>query len=85
VQYRSVIFGSERDLVIAREYIEKLDADSTFSSPIVTELRELEKFYIAEDYHQDYYVNNPMKPYCTYVIDPKVAKLREKFRKYLKR
>ena len=85
VQYRSIIFGSEDDLRIAKEYIEKLDADSTFASPIVTELRWLSPFYIAEDYHQNYYNDNSDKPYCTYVIDPKIAKLREKFSKYLKK
>jgi peptide-methionine (S)-S-oxide reductase len=84
-QYRSVIFGREDDLEISRKYIENLETEKTFSSPIVTELRELEKFYIAEDYHQDYYTNNPMQSYCNYVIDPKIAKIREKFAKYLKK
>jgi peptide-methionine (S)-S-oxide reductase len=80
-----VIFGSDDDIMIAKEYIDKLDADNTFSFPIVTELRGLEKFYIAEDYHQNYYDDNSDKPYCAYVIDPKIMKLREKFTKYLKR
>ncbi len=85
IQYRSVIFGSEQDLAIAKAYIEELDRDATFESPIVTELRPLETFYIAEDYHQNYYNDNSDKPYCAYVIDPKIAKLREKFSPYLKK
>ncbi len=85
VQYRSIIFGSPSDLVIAKSTIEELDADSTFTSPIVTELRMISPFYIAEDYHQNYYDDNSDKPYCTYVIDPKIAKIREKFQKYLKK
>ena len=84
IQYRSVIFGSEADLAIAKAYIEELDRDATFDSPIITEVRSLEKFYIAEDYHQNYYNDNSDKPYCAYVIDPKIAKLREKFSQYLK-
>ena len=85
IQYRSVIFGSDDDLERAKDYIEKLDADSTFSSTIVTELRWLCPFYRAEEYHQNYYNDNSDKPYCSYVIDPKIAKLREKFSKYLKK
>lgn len=85
MQYRSIIFGSGDDLRIAKDYIEKLDADHTFSSPIVTELRSISPFYMAEGYHQNYYNDNSDKPYCTYVIDPKIVKLREKFSKYLKK
>ena len=84
-QYRSVIFGSPRDLEIAESYIENLELEQVFDSPIVTELRPLEMFYIAEDYHQDYYANNPMKAYCSHVIDPKINKIREKFSPYLKK
>ncbi len=84
-QYRSVIFASTQDLEIAQRYIDDLGSEEVFDSPIVTELRPLETFYIAEGYHQDYYANNPTQAYCSYVIDPKVAKLREKFAKYLKK
>ncbi|MBC7503484.1 bifunctional methionine sulfoxide reductase B/A protein [Candidatus Gracilibacteria bacterium] len=84
-QYRSVIFGSSQDLEIARAHIDNLESGEVFDSPIVTELRPLEIFYIAEDYHQDYYANNPMKAYCSYVIDPKINKIREKFSIYLKK
>ena len=83
-QYRSVIFADVDTLLRTSDYIKHLEAEHIFSLPIVTELRELETFYIAEDYHQDYYANNPTQAYCNYVIDPKLAKLREKFSKYLK-
>ena len=84
-QYRSVIFGTSEELEIAKKYIQELEEEKIFSLPIVTELREKEVFYIAENYHQDYYANNPVKPYCSYVIDPKIVKLREKFSPYLKK
>ncbi len=85
MQYRSIIFGDDADIRVAKEYIEELDADGTFASSIVTELRGLSPFYMAEEYHQNYYNDNSDKPYCSYVIDPKIAKLREKFSKYLKK
>ncbi len=84
-QYRSIIFGTSKDLDFAKKYINKLEEEKVFDLPIVTELREKEVFYIAEDYHQDYYANNPIKAYCQHVIDPKIAKIREKFQKYLKK
>ena len=84
-QYRSVVFGASADLEKVEKYIENLQKEQVFDAPIVTDLREKEVFYIAEDYHQDYYANNPLKPYCSYVIDPKIAKIREKFAKYLKK
>ena len=50
-----------------------------FSRPVVTEVRPAETFYVAEDYHQEYFRNNPSQPYCAYVVSPKVKKFREKF------
>ncbi len=64
--------------------IAKLDAEKTFNGPIVTELRPAEAFWIAEGYHQNYYNQHGSKPYCQIVINPKVAKLREKFSHLLK-
>lgn len=84
-QYRSIIFGSPEDIKRAGAHIAKLDVAKIFECPLVTELRAKEIFYIAEDYHQDYYANNPMNTYCSFVIDPKIAKLRESFAKYLKK
>jgi peptide-methionine (S)-S-oxide reductase len=49
-----------------------------YEQPVVTELKELETFWPAEDYHRDYYASNPHQPYCRVVIAPKLAKLREK-------
>jgi peptide-methionine (S)-S-oxide reductase len=45
----------------------------------VTDLRAATEFYIAEDYHQEYFRNNPQQPYCTFVVSPKLKKFREKF------
>lgn len=83
-QYRSVIFGDTDFLDRAKKYKTQLEQDGTFQK-IVTEFRETEKFYPAEMYHQNYYENNVDKPYCAYIISPKIAKLREKFSKYLKK
>jgi peptide-methionine (S)-S-oxide reductase len=84
-QYRSAIFFSDnvqRDE--AQMYIDQLNSEGTFASPIVTELRPLGKFYSAEGYHQNFYDNNRSYPYCTFVIDPKITKLRQKFAHLLK-
>ena len=50
-----------------------------FDRPIVTEVRPAETFYVAEDYHQEYFRNNPEQPYCSFVVAPKLRKFREKF------
>jgi len=80
-QYRSAIFytsESQRDQ--ARVFIEQLDTDE----PVVTEVKALNKFWPAESYHQRYYELNAGKPYCSVVINPKIAKLKEKFLPLLK-
>ncbi len=85
-QYRSAIFYSDHSqATTAKKYIEDLDKSGTFKSPIVTEIKSLGDFFPAEDYHQKFYDNNSKYPYCTFVIDPKVAKLREKFAHLLKK
>ena len=74
--YRSVIYyHNNEQKQIAEEVFEALK--DVFDAPIVTELSELETFYEAEDYHQDYYKNNPRQGYCSYVITPKLNKLRK--------
>jgi peptide-methionine (S)-S-oxide reductase len=84
-QYRSVIFYSDdQQCEEAKKYIAKLDAEMVFAQPIVTEIRPLDKFFPAEKYHQNFYDNNPDYPYCTFVIDPKITKLRQKFAHLLK-
>ena len=79
-QYRSAIFyHNERQRKLAEEYKKQLDASGTFSAPIVTEIVPFEKFYPAEQYHQQYYEQNPGQRYCEYVIRPKVEKFRKEF------
>ncbi len=84
-QYRSAIFYEtleQKEIVDA--YITKLTADKTFSNKIVTEVLPAETFYPAEDYHQNYFRNNEDQPYCQFVINPKVQKLREQYSRLLK-
>src|SRR3954453_804906 len=79
-QYRSAIFyhsDAQRDT--AQSMIAELDADRVWSRPVVTEVRPAEAFYVAEEYHQEYFRNNPNQPYCAFVVSPKVRKFREKF------
>jgi peptide-methionine (S)-S-oxide reductase len=77
-QYRSGIFyHNENQKKIALEAIESLNMKKVFKNPIVTEVSKLEKFHIAEDYHQDYYKNNKSAPYCMFVIKPKLDKLEK--------
>jgi peptide-methionine (S)-S-oxide reductase len=79
-QYRSVIlYESDGQREAAEATIAGLEADGTFDDPIVTQLQPLETFYPAEEYHQEYYRNNPGQGYCQVVIDPKLAKLRASF------
>jgi methionine-S-sulfoxide reductase len=79
-QYRSAIFyHNDRQRKLAEEYKKQLDASGTFGAPIVTEITRFEKFYPAEEYHQEYYEQNPGERYCEYVIRPKVEKFRKEF------
>lgn len=77
-QYRSVILyaDAEQRAVAERSAV---DAGGRFDDPLVTELAPLEKFWPAEDYHDDYYRTHPGQPYCQVVIDPKLAKFRKTF------
>jgi peptide-methionine (S)-S-oxide reductase len=84
-QYRSVIFyRDEAQKKTAEEVIVELTRDQVFSDPIVTAIEPASTFYVAEDYHQDYFANNPNQPYCAYVVAPKVKKIREKYGQRLK-
>jgi peptide-methionine (S)-S-oxide reductase len=79
-QYRSAIYyhdDSQRE--VAEATIQRFNADKVWRDPIVTEVTELGTFYVAEDYHQNYYKNNPYQGYCRVVIEPKVAKFRKQF------
>lgn len=82
-QYRSVIFYHNNEQKRIAEAAKKAAA-SLWSKPIVTEITPLDRFYKAEDYHQNYYRSNPSQPYCIYVVGPKVEKFRQKFRDRLK-
>ena len=84
-QYRSAIFvhdAAQREA--AEAYKRKLDASGAFAAPIVTEITALERFWPAEDYHQEYYANNPDAGYCRAVIRPKLDKFRKVFGDRLK-
>jgi peptide-methionine (S)-S-oxide reductase len=84
-QYRSVIFyTSEAQRDTARQVIQELSAQRVWPNPIVTEVTAATTFYMAEDYHQEYFKNNPYAGYCQVVIAPKVAKFRQKFLEQLK-
>lgn len=84
-QYRSVIFyHNEEQKKIAKQSLEKTDASDLWKDPIVTEIQPLENYYRAENYHQDYYANNPNAGYCQVVIAPKLKKFRKDFSHLLK-
>jgi methionine-S-sulfoxide reductase len=75
-QYRSAIFyHNNEQKTIAEESKNKVDNSNIFSNPIVTEITKLEKFWVAEDYHNNYYNNNMNQPYCKFIIKPKLDKL----------
>jgi peptide-methionine (S)-S-oxide reductase len=77
-QYRSVIFYHTPDQkATAQQVMKELETAQLWNGTIVTELTPLKEFYPAEAYHQNYYRNNPMQPYCLAVIAPKVAKFRQ--------
>lgn len=82
-QYRSAIYyHSDEQKRIADEKIKEFS--TVWSDPIVTEVATFDKFYVAEDVHQEYFANNPSQPYCQVVVAPKVAKFRKKFFNQLK-
>jgi len=84
-QYRSgVFYHDDEQKRIAEDVIAKLDAAKVFPGKIVTEVTKASVFYPAEDYHQDYFANNPFQPYCQAVAAPKVAKVRKVFKDLVK-
>ncbi len=85
-QYRSVIFyNNDEQKKLAEKYKEALDKSGAWDKPIVTEISPLINFYPAEDYHQEYYENNPNQGYCAFVIAPKVEKFEKVFKDKLKK
>jgi peptide-methionine (S)-S-oxide reductase len=84
-QYRSVIFyESEEQRRQAEKAIAALNAAHTWPNPVVTALEPAGKFFVAEDYHQEYFANNSYQPYCQFVISPKVKKFQQKYAARLK-
>ena len=79
-QYRSVIYYQDDDQKeIAEKSLAETDQSDLYGDPIVTEISPMGKFYVAEDYHQNYYKQNGAQPYCRMVIDPKMKKFRAEF------
>lgn len=84
-QYRSAIFyHNDEQKRVAEEVIREITAAKIWDNPIVTQVAPLGEFYMAEDYHQEYFQNNPYQGYCQIVIAPKVAKFRKLYRDKLK-
>ena len=84
-QYRSVIFyHDEQQKSIAEQSMAETEASDLWPDPIVTEIAPLPIFYEGEEYHQNYFVENPYQPYCIFVINPKVQKFRKSFRDKLR-
>lgn len=85
-QYRSVIFyHNEEQKKTAEQVIKEIEAAKIWDAPIVTQVVPSKAFYMAEDYHQEYFKRNPYQGYCRVVIAPKVAKFREHYREKLKK
>lgn len=85
-QYRSAIYyTSDKQKEIATFYKKELIASEAWDNPIVTEISPLDIFYVAEDYHQDYFSLNGDAQYCKYVIQPKVDKFKKAFAAKLKK
>lgn len=84
-QYRSIVlYHSEAQKSQAEEIISDLNEAGVYANPIVTQVVPFEKFYEAEDYHQEYYENNPNQGYCRMVIQPKLEKFEKVFKEKLK-
>ncbi len=81
-QYRSIIFFNKKnEFDLIEKIINEMERDGIYEK-IVTETEPFQKFYKAEDYHQNYYENNPKQPYCSYVIKPKLQKLRKQLKQF---
>jgi peptide-methionine (S)-S-oxide reductase len=83
-QYRSAIFYHSPQQKASAEKSKTEVAPQIWDDPIVTEITPINDFYVAEDYHQDYWFENTNQPYCRAVINPKVEKFRKKFADKLK-
>ncbi len=85
-QYRSAIFyHDDEQKRMAEDVIKEINEAKIWNDPVVTEVTRFDQFYMAEDYHQEYYAHNPFQPYCRAVITPKVTKFRAKYFDQLKK
>lgn len=85
-QYRSAIYyHNQEQKQLAADILKEVEQEQIWPDPLVTELTELNNYYQAEDYHQDYFSNNPENRYCNMVVAPKLAKFKQKFASRLKR
>ena len=85
-QYRSAIFyHSPEQKLTAEQVIKEINEAKIWPAPIVTEVTPFQGFYMAEDYHQEYFANNGEQPYCQFVVAPKVAKFRARYTEKLKK
>lgn len=84
-QYRSAIFyTTEEQKQVAEDFIKEINESNSSGAPVVTEVVPLDKFYVAENYHEDYYARNKEAPYCQLVINPKLEKVEKDFANLLK-
>lgn len=84
-QYRStILYADEGQKKLSERFIKKLKDEQMFNRPIVTKIEKLGDYYSAEDYHKDYYKNNRIRPYCQFIISPKLKKLKDRFPELLK-
>ncbi len=84
-QYRSAVFYHDEDQKAQAEaIIEEITKEEIWPDPVVTEVVEINNYYQAEDYHQDYFKNNPQNQYCSMVVAPKLAKFKKTFAARLK-
>lgn len=84
-QYRSAIFyHNEEQKKIGAASLKKTDKSGLWKDPIVTTIEPLTNYYVAENYHQNYFENNPNAGYCSYVIAPKIKKFKKEFKHLLK-
>jgi peptide-methionine (S)-S-oxide reductase len=84
-QYRSAIFyHNEEQKQIAEKVIELFEQEKVYDDPIVTEITAFDVFYLAEDYHHNYFARNKNQPYCQFVVAPKVEKFRKIFKEKMK-
>jgi len=85
-QYRSIIlYHNEEQKKLANEYKLRLDESGAYDKPLVTQIEKFDKFFLAEEYHQDYYSLNSNEPYCSFVIKPKLEKFKKVFNSKLKK